>query len=875
MRIWKRLLQLGRRRRMEADLAEEMRIHQEMAEARFREEGAASDQARDAARRQFGNSAAAIEESRDVWRFVALEDLSNDVRYAARNWMRSPAFAITVIATIGLALGLNTALFTAFDHYILRPLAVRDPGSLYQVEWSLKSGAGHFFTWEEFQRLREQTDVLSGSYASFGVVGQIDQQPAFGQLVTPDFFEMLGARVSMGRPFTAADAPSPGAGAYIVLGHNCWSSKFGSDPAILGRRVFVRGEPFEVIGVAAAEFTGIGPVPADFWVPLTMYAPLNNGTDIFAPTKTGSLIAVIRLRTDVTRDAAKSALLAWGRRQTQDYPDDQKAVSISLESRASAVPLNRDVILAFAPIFVAFGLVLLTACANVSNMMLARAVVRQREIGIRLALGAGRFRLIRQLLTEAFLLSLPAALAGFLISELTVRGLRELFYRTVPSRFGRVLQFPDMQPDYRVFGFILLGAVVTALLFGLIPAVQATRGGVAYATRGDFGNDTRPSRLRSVLVVAQVLVCVLLLITSLIILRSETRIANRDLRVDPRGVLDVRLQSKFAIQIAERLRREPLIESVAAVSRAPLYGGLPAISIAPAGKPELLRSYFNMVSPEYFEVLRIPLANGRNFTPEEAAGSAAVAIVSEATARRLWPNEAALGQEVRIEAQRVNRFFVSPAYSRAQVVGIARDVVNGYAAEGIDSACLYFPVAAGNPAVTSLLVRARGDVEQAHNLLDRLVHETAPGAADLINALEEVVETQIYPFRVLFWLGGFLAALSMVLVISGIYGVLSFLVNQRQKEIGIRVAMGASTRNVVGMILGQSLRLALLGALLGAAAALAVAPLLAREIDTIRPFEGLPYGIAVGLVLTAAAVAAFVPSRRASRLDAAATLRSD
>ena len=309
MRIGKRVRHLFQRRRFEAELAEEVRIHREMAETQLRENGASEEEARNAARRQFGSEALVLDESRDVWRFVWVEGLLQDVNYAARGWARNPGFAAIVIATIGLALGLNTALFTAFDHYVLRPLAVRDPGSLYQVEWSTKSGAGHFFTWEEFQRLREQKDVLSGTYAAFGVLGQIDQQPAWGQLVTPDFFEMLGARVAIGRPFTPEDAPAPGAGAYIVLGHNCWKSKYGSDPDIIGRRVFVRGQSFEVIGVAAPEFTGIGPVPADFWVPLTMYAALNNGTNIFAPSKIGLLLAVVRLRPDVSLEAAKAGLL--------------------------------------------------------------------------------------------------------------------------------------------------------------------------------------------------------------------------------------------------------------------------------------------------------------------------------------------------------------------------------------------------------------------------------------------------------------------------------------------------------------------------------------------------------------------------------------
>ena len=875
MRILKRLSHLLLRRRFEADLAEELRIHREMSEARLREQGASPQDARHLASQRFGSESLALEESRGIWHFQWLEQLSQDVHYAARGWVRSPAFAITVVATIGLALGLNTALFTAFDHYVLRSLAVRDPGSLYQVEWSTKTGAGHFFNWEEFQRLREQKHILTGAYAAFGVLGQIDNQPAWGQLVTADFFEMLGARVALGRPFTEADAPAPGTGAYIVLGHNCWKSKFGADPAIVGRRVFVRGQPFEVIGVTAPEFTGIGPIPADFWVPLTMYAPLNNGVNIFAPAKAGILIAIVRLRNDMSLDAAKSALLSWSHEQTKDYRPDQRAVAIHLESRANAIPLNTDVILSFAPIFVAFALVLLTACANVSNMMLARALMRQREIGIRLSLGAGRLRIIRQLLTEAFLLSLPAALAGLLISELTVRGLRELFFRTIPPSFGKLLQVPDMHPDYRVFGFVVLAAIFTTLLFGLAPAIQATRRGVVYAMRGDFGNDFRPSRLRNALVVAQVLVCSLMLVTSLIILRSETRLSGRDLRMDPTGVLDVRLQSKFAATVADRLGQESVIENIASVARAPFYGGFPQLSIAPAGSRQLVRSYFNMVSPEYFSVLRIPLAGGRNFTAAEAASQAPVAIVSEATARRLWPDGSALGQELHIEPERENRFYSSPKFTGARVIGIARDVVNGYATLAVDSACVYFPLASGNPAVTSLLVRAHGNVDAARIVANRAIQQSAPGSADFVNPLEEVIEARIYPFRVALWLGGFLAALAMVLVISGIYGVLSFVVNQRQKEIGIRVALGASMPDVVRMILGQSMRLALVGTALGAAAAMAVAPLVAQEIDTILPFEPQPYVIAGVLVLTAAALASFLPTRRAYRLDAASTLRTD
>lgn len=506
MRFGKRLRALWQRRRLESDLAEEMRIHIEMAESKLREKGTTEEQARIQARQQFGSRALAMEESRAAWSFSWIEDLVQDLCYAARGWVRSPGFAVTVIATIGLALGLNTALFTAFDYYVLRPLAVRDPSSLFQVMWKTQSGGGHLFTWKEYERLNEQKHLFAETFAVVSALRQLDEHPATVQLVTPNFFEMLAANIRMGRPFTHDDAPAPGVGAYIVLSDACWKSKFGSDPQILGRKVFIRGQPFKVIGVADPEFKGVAFTAPDFWVPLTMYAALHNDTDVFAPATPGSLIAVVRLLPGISLDAVKPALLAWSREQTKDYPHDQKAIGVYIESRASSVPMNQGVVLSLVPIFIAFGLVLLTACANVSNMMLSRAVMRQREIGIRLSLGAARLRLIRQLLTEALLLSFVAALAGWAISELTIRTLQELVYRTLPSGFVKLLQFPEMHADYRVFSFLALAVVITTLLFGLLPAVQATRSGFTYALNGGFGNNFHPSRLKNVLIVAQVFV---------------------------------------------------------------------------------------------------------------------------------------------------------------------------------------------------------------------------------------------------------------------------------------------------------------------------------------------------------------------------------
>lgn len=368
-----------------------------------------------------------------------------------------------------------------------------------------------------------------------------------------------------------------------------------------------------------------------------------------------------------------------------------------------------------------------------------------------------------------------------------------------------------------------------------------------------------------------------MLTTSLMLLSSETRLTARDLRVDPRGVLDVRVSSNSssAVRIGDRLRQESIVENLAAVSRAPLYGGLPALKIAPTSSSPFEWSYFNMISPEYFELMRMPLLGGRNFSLNEANEHAAVAIVSEATARHLWPNESPLGRELRIDANHGHRMFAAPAFTRATVIGVTRDVVNEFGTSEVDSACVYFPLASRHAAVTSLLVRARGDTTAAKLAIEQAIKEVAPGQADLVVPLEDVVQATIYPFKAAFWVGSSLAVLAMVLVISGIYGVLSFMVSHRQKEIGVRLALGASKGDVVSLILGQSIRLALLGTGLGMVTILAVVPVLAHNVTMLRPFEPLPYAIAAVLILMAVAVAGFVPSRRAAGLDPAATLRNE
>ena len=355
---------------------------------------------------------------------------------------KTPGFALTVIGTIGLALGLNTTVFSVFDSYMLKPYAIRDPYGLYWFTWVTSKGQGHSFTFHEYQQLAGRKDLFTETLAYQGFYAAADGRGMFGQLVSGNYFTMTGAGMAMGRPLLPEDAAGPGGGAVMVLSYAAWKNKFGQDPEIVGKKVYMRGMPLEVVGVAAPAFAGLETVPMEFWIPLTMHSALMDEPVFF-----GQKLQVIgRLHPGTSVEAAKAALTAWARQMTAELPKEQKAVGASLLSKATSIAMTGDAMATFAPFFVAFGLVLLIACANVSNMMLARALARQREMGIRVSLGAGRARLIRQLLTESLLLAIPAAAAGFAICELTLSIVRRLLLVTLPAAFLRVSRCRTWSP---------------------------------------------------------------------------------------------------------------------------------------------------------------------------------------------------------------------------------------------------------------------------------------------------------------------------------------------------------------------------------------------------------------------------------------------
>jgi predicted permease len=638
----------------------------------------------------------------------------------------------------------------------------------------------------------------------------------------------------------------------------------------------LRGLPLEVVGVANPGFSGLE-FPSEFWVPLTMHFPLMGGADLFGPQHPGKLMVIGRLHPGTGPDAAKAALTAWSAGMTADQSKDQKAVGATLLSKATRIALTRDAIATFSPFFVAFGLVLAISCANVSNMMLARALSRQREIGIRVSLGAGRARLIRQLLTESLLLALPASIAGFLISELTVELAQRGLYATLPPALAKIIIIPNLAPDARVFGFILLASGAAMLIFGLMPAVQTTGSSLVQANRGDFGADYRPARLRNALVVVQVTVCALLLISAGVVLRSQGWVARQNVGLDTHNVLDLRMVARYQAPVAESLAREPVVEAVVAAWRAPLYGELRHVAVIPEGRKEAIAAGYNFVSAEYFSIFRIPLVQGRGFSAQEAGSESPVVVVSQATARRFWPGQDPLGRSIAIRPQvsRNKRFDRMPGYAKARVIGVAKDVISGAIANGPEPTCLYFPTNPSEAGNDSLLVRVKGDSALAWRQVKAALNRIAPSIADQIVPMDDVFAAQFFPFRVMFWLSAFLGGLALALTASGIYGVMSYLVSQRTREIGIRVALGADVRAVVAMVVKQSMRLGAIGTAAGVLFTLVVAPVFAHQLAAIDPYDVLAYGGGALLVLAAVLAASFYPSRRAVRIDPAVTLRCD
>jgi predicted permease len=829
---------------------------------------------------RFGPVALAADECRDVRGTGFVDGLARDVLYALRTFRREPLAALTIVCTVALGLGLVAVVFTFLNLALFRVDEVRDPHELFAVERARgPDGEPVLFTRLQYEDLRRETNVFAGAVAMIqDIDSRIDGRMMAGALVTGNFFSVLGVDAARGRTL-APDDDEPGAGRPVmVLSHRGWARHFANAPGALGRSLLVNGVAFEIVGIMPDGFRGLGMAPPDYWAPLATVGqvrPIHDGRQNVVGVE-----IVGRLKPGLSREAAMSGLAVWHSQQAGAAVDRQRLPGVTLEPRNGTLPQPVEVLALFTPLFFAFGLVLVIGCANVANLLLARGVFRQREIGIRLSLGASRRRVVRQLLTESLLLAVAAAVLGYAISRLTLTAAVHTITSTMAPEFADYVQIGVPGADWRVVLFLVAGAIVATVGFGLSPALQATRLELVRTIRGEVISDARPGRARNALIWLQVTAAALLLVCSAVFLRSAMAASSVDpgIRTTDTVIIDL-VNEQVRSEMVEAVRAEPRVAAVAASSPDALARPRAAFASAPGRTSPVA---YRQVSPEYFDVLGIAIVRGRAFSPVERSATAAVAVVSERVARQLWPDGDAVGRTLQLEADpnsETRAVDERPLPVRAfTIVGISRDVA-GFRLTGFKEADVYIPASAAD-AKTALTVRVHGDPDDARRaLLQRLV-AIDPNMGQVMT-MRTLAGMETYLLRIAFWLTFVLGGLACVLTLSGLFSVLSYLVEQRTREIGVRMALGASTRAVGQLVLAQTVRPVGYGLIAGAGLAAALGILLmatpaAAQIGAIvRVFDPVAYVSSLLFIVTACALAALIPALRAARVDPMTALRQE
>ena len=818
-----------------------------------------------------------------------IEQCWRDLRYASRGLRQSRTFVATTVLTLAVGMGLVTVVFAIFNAYVLRPFAVHDPYSLYAVRWQAQEAGGATFRWRDFQDLQTRQDLFEDVVAeSIRTVSSNGRQMSIG-FVSGNYFSALGPRLRLGRSFVADDARTPGSEPVAILTDQAWTRFFDRDPAVLGRELEANGRTLTVIGVMAPEFVGLDDVPRDAWVPLTMYGALGGG-DPFGGEQPRQLRLTARLRRDVTPQQAQgSVALEPFATRVAGRLDAVRAV---LQPQTTPTRLTLTNYALLSPVFAAFGLVLVAACANASNVMLARANARHREIGIRLSIGASRGRLVRQLVTEGLVITTLAGLVGLTLAAALLRLATYAFVVMLPPTVAARVRFVPLDFDYRVFGFAFIVAGAATLLFALLPALQATRVSLTDALRGQLSGAVSSATLRKVLVTGQVAVSLLLLIVAATLVRNGRAIQATDLGLETGDIISVRPTGRDHALVGRthaELATDPRFAQIAVASRSPLFGETRKV---PLRRPRgVVAASCTFVSPEYFAMLQIPIVHGRGFSLEEAAAQASVAVVSAAGARTLWPGEDPVGKTLRVQidppesramagdtVKSLRRLTDDDATSQiVTVIGVAGDVVSGFVYQGRDSAHVYLPTSPAGSQAAALLVRMPATDVGLDTLRAALRRVRSDPIAFDVLSLDEIVALQRFPLRAASLVGTLLSAIALALSISGLYGVLTYTFGQRIHEIGIRMALGASPPDVTRLVVVHSARLASLGTAIGLLFGFTVMKLLSTvvRLDNVSVIDPGAFAVSVALVVGAVALASYGPARRASRVDPSLMLRAD
>ena len=814
--------------------------------------------------------------------------LLQDLRYGMRMLAKSPGFAAMAVVTLGIGIGLNTAIFSVVNGILFRPLPVRAPEELVNVYNT--APAGGLVTHEpvafpDFADYRDQSHCFSGMIGYDLVPLALEQgdqtQTVTAEMVTENYFQTLGVRPMLGRGFLPENGRTPGSDPEVVLSAAAWKGRFGGDEHIVGQMIHLNGVAMTVVGVAPAEFTGlVRGIGSEMWVPMMMRPALHLGDGL---TNRGSrwMFSMGRLKPGVTLGQAQAELEAIARGLQKEYPDTNKDRNAGLVAtrEVKILPgLDRVLYTVSAVLMCVVGLVLVIACANVASMMLARAAGRRKEMAVRLALGAKRTRLCRQLLTESLLLAVPGGGLGLLAAAWTNRGLNA-FQLPVPVRFALGLSL-----DTRVQAFTLAVSVMTAVLFGLAPGLRSSRTDLATTLKDESANasSTREKRrLHQGLVVGQVALSLVLLICAGLSVRSLENASRINPGFEEKGVATARFDAglrgdtaqagtQFYEQMKARARTLPGVVSVAYTDLVPLSFEVRTLSAAARGNdtgpekqwPEVDSA---TVGPGYFETMRIPVERGRGFAETDTAESGRVAVVNEALAQRFWPGKDPIGQQMRVEEEK----------GYYTVVGVA---ANGkYRTLGEHQrSYLYLSLAQKYERGRVLLVRTTGDAHTVLPMLRQQAREIDEHMPVLqLQTLEESTAVSLLLPRAGAGLFGLFGLIGVALAAVGIYGVTAFAASQRTQEIGIRMAMGAQRGDILRLLLGQGARLTVTGIGIGLAAAAGFTRVLGAILYGVAPTDLPTLGGVSLLFLGIAGLACYVPARRATRLDPLVALRRE
>jgi len=893
---------LAQREKFDAELQEEMRLHMDLRESQKRTEGLAPDEARYAAHRQFGNDTLLREASRDAWGWTWLEDLVKDVSFGVRQLRLSPGFATAAILSLALGIGANTAIFQLLNAVRLKALPVHDPQELAEIRiQNFDSASGGFTSWNamntfaQWELIRQQQTSFSGVFAfaesTFNLAQGGEVRNASGIFVSGEYFSVLGVQPQAGRLLQARDDQRGCGVPAVVLGYSFWQREYGGRPDVVGRSITLDNHAAQIVGVAPPQFFGMEVGRQfDLAVPLC-YEDTNLGEHSRLKKKWAWWLTVMgRLQPGVNATQATAQLQAISKGIYEStlpeiYNEEDRKGYLGFKLGAFAAPtgisnLRQKFEESLWLLLGIAGLVLTIACANLANLMLARGSAREREIAVRMALGASRGRLVRQLLAESFLIALTGAGLGILLAQ-NLSSAMVAFVGTARNQW-----FVNLQMDWRVLGFTLGLAVLTCLVFGLTPALRATRTGpgesLKSGARGSTGGREKYG-LRRLLVVTQVALSLVLVIGSLLFSRSFQKLLTVDAGFRQDGLLLAEVDYgsldltkprlvDYQKDLLERIRAIPGVTGVAQTTIVPLRGSgwnnFVWMDGAPREKKGLV--WLSRVSDKYFQTLGIPLLGGRDFNAQDSLTAARVAIVTEGFARRFLNGSNPVGLYVRSESE-------EPGKDRLfQIVGMVKDLkYNSIRAE--TQPIVFFPATQDEEPFpgSNLLIRSAVPLSSVTGEMTQVLRGLNPQISVEFSVFKDVAQSRLLQDRLMATLSAFFGALALVLAAIGLYGVIAYMVERRKNEIGIRMALGAHPGNVIRMILREAGALVAVGGAVGTLLALAGGKAARTLLFGLEPYDAVSMGLAVGLLAVVSLLASYVPAYRASRLDPLDALRQE